>query len=455
MQLLFNWFKRTFNDPQVVILAVLLVFGFIGITFLGDIMAPCFAAIVIAYLLEGLVTKLQYLKIPRLPAVLTVYTCFLAFFIIILLGLMPYVAQQSIKLLQRMPTMIETSQNAMLDYIEKRSLEKKAAVERLPSTDPSLAGHEPPTPPTVPVPAPVTIAIPPPAETNVITQVGTNTVTNVVAVVTNAVPGKKIFSFPPTFPSREPPTTGESISEEQIKWVTNLINERLVKMGDFVAKRITDWGKGLITLVVYMILVPILIFFFLKDKEKIRKYLANFLPDERPLAAQVWREVDQQLGNYVRGKFWEIIIVWGVTYSVFSLIGLQYAMLLAVFTGLSVLIPYIGATVMTIPVALIAYFQYGDIGSGFAWAVGAYLIIQLLDGNLLAPLLLSEVTNLHPIAIIGAILFFGGLFGFWGVFFAIPLATLVQAVINAWPRKHQVEPKPDSDPPPDLPLEAA
>ena len=110
-------------------------------------------------------------------------------------------------------------------------------------------------------------------------------------------------------------------------------------------------------------------------------------------------------------------------------------MLLGVFTGLSVLIPYVGATVMTIPVALIAYFQYGLEGSHFYWAVGAYLVIQLLDGNLLAPLLLSEVTNLHPTAVIGAVLLFGGLFGFWGVFFAIPLATLVHAVINAWPRK--------------------
>jgi putative permease len=65
----------------------------------------------------------------------------------------------------------------------------------------------------------------------------------------------------------------------------------------------------------------------------------------------------------------------------------------------------------------------------------AYAIIQALDGNLLVPLMFSEVVNLHPVAIILAILVFGGLWGFWGIFFAIPLATLVKAVINAWPRK--------------------
>ena len=61
----------------------------------------------------------------------------------------------------------------------------------------------------------------------------------------------------------------------------------------------------------------------------------------------------------------------------------------------------------------------------------AYGIIQIFDGNLLAPLLLSRVVNLHPVAIIIAILVFGGLWGIWGVFFAIPLATLVQAVLKA------------------------
>ena len=62
-----------------------------------------------------------------------------------------------------------------------------------------------------------------------------------------------------------------------------------------------------------------------------------------------------------------------------------------------------------------------------------FIITQLLDGNLLVPFLFSEAVNLHPLIIIIAVLIFGGLWGFWGVFFAIPLATLVKAVVNAWP----------------------
>ncbi len=66
-----------------------------------------------------------------------------------------------------------------------------------------------------------------------------------------------------------------------------------------------------------------------------------------------------------------------------------------------------------------------------------FVISQLLDGNLVVPFLFSEAVNLHPLTIIIAVLIFGGLWGFWGVFFAIPLATLVKAVINALPSNEE------------------
>ncbi|KOO09875.1 permease, partial [Vibrio xuii] len=94
--------------------------------------------------------------------------------------------------------------------------------------------------------------------------------------------------------------------------------------------------------------------------------------------------------------------------------------------GLSVLIPYIGAAAVTVPVAMVGLFQWG-LSPDFYWLLLAYGIIQALDGNVLVPVLFSEAVNLHPVAIIIAVLVFGGLWGFWGVFFAIPLATLVKA----------------------------
>ncbi len=141
----------------------------------------------------------------------------------------------------------------------------------------------------------------------------------------------------------------------------------------------------------------------------------------------------RQLQNYVGGKALEIFIVAVVTYVTFTLIDLQYALLLAVITGFSVLIPYIGAAVVTLPVAVVAVLQWGFTGDTGV-ALAAYAVIQALDGNVLVPFVFSEVVDIHPIAIIVAILFFGGIWGFWGVFFAIPLAVLVQAVLGSWPR---------------------
>jgi putative permease len=178
--------------------------------------------------------------------------------------------------------------------------------------------------------------------------------------------------------------------------------------------------------------LPLMVFFFLKDKKLILSWLANFLPEERRLLRTVWTELDIKIASYIRGKVIEVLIIWVASYIAFALMGLNFAMLLSLAVGLSVIIPYVGATVVTIPVALIAFFQWG-FSPEFGWLMATYLVIQFIDGNLLVPLLFSEVVNLHPVAIIVAVVFFGSLWGVWGVFFAIPLATLIQAILKAWP----------------------
>lgn len=231
---------------------------------------------------------------------------------------------------------------------------------------------------------------------------------------------------------RLPESYPEVISVAQVQEIIGVLRQEIAEMGQVVLSMSLSSVVGIITVLVYLILMPLLVFFFLKDKRLILDWVVNFLPRERKFADTVWLDVDRQIANYVRGKFWEIIIVGATSFVTFTFMGLQYAMLLGVLVGLSVIIPYIGAAVVTFPVLLIAWFQWGW-GSDFIGLTVAYFIIQALDGNVLVPLLFSEVVNLHPVAIIVAILVFGGLWGLWGVFFAIPLATLVQALITAWP----------------------
>jgi putative permease len=188
--------------------------------------------------------------------------------------------------------------------------------------------------------------------------------------------------------------------------------------------------RSVFSFVVYLVLMPLMVFFFLKDKKQILTWVSGFLPEDHALASQVWQDVKTQAGNYVRGRIWEVLVVWAATYACFLVAGLDYALLLSLLVGLSVILPYVGAVVVTVPVVAIAYFQWGW-GSHFTWTMIAYLVVQLLDANILVPLLLSGAVNLHPLASILAILVFGGIWGFWGVFFAIPLATVVQAVLKA------------------------
>ena len=224
------------------------------------------------------------------------------------------------------------------------------------------------------------------------------------------------------------------VSASQIAHLSDLLYSEIGRMGQHLLSISLASVRSMVVFLVYLILVPLMVFFFLKDKAPIIAWFERFLPADNRLSLQVWRDVNLQVGNYMRGKVWEILIIWSTSFVVFYFTGLKFAMLTALLVGLSVLVPFIGVTVVAFPVAMIAYFQWGW-SSEFLTILIAYAIIQILDGNLLAPLLLAGVVNLHPVAIIVAVLFFGGIWGIVGVFFAIPLATLVDAVIRAWPRQ--------------------
>ncbi|GHE97966.1 AI-2E family transporter [Thalassotalea profundi] len=230
-----------------------------------------------------------------------------------------------------------------------------------------------------------------------------------------------------TLPEKYP----ELVKADQIESVFSFVKSNLIEWGQVALKASLNSISDLVALLIYLILVPLMVFFFLKDKKQFLQNFSSLLPKDRAMAVQVGNEMNQQIMNYIRGKVIEIIIIGAASTITFALLGLNYALLLGVLVGLSVLVPYVGATIVTLPVLLVALFQFGT-GAEFGYVMLAYGIIQALDGNLLVPLLFSEAVNLHPVVIIIAVILFGGLWGFWGVFFAIPLATLVKAVITAW-----------------------
>ena len=226
-------------------------------------------------------------------------------------------------------------------------------------------------------------------------------------------------------------------TQQQVNELTAAIQAEMASVGQILVTKGLSSIPSVLAAIVYLILIPLMVFFFLKDREQLTGWFASFLPAKRPLLERIWSELNLQFANYARGKGIEVLIIGGASYVVFAIFSLNYAALLGLLVGFSVIVPYIGAALVTIPVVVVAYFQFG-VTPDFYWVVGAYLLIQVLDGNVLVPLLFSEAVNLHPVAIVIAVLFFGGLWGLWGVFFAIPLATLVNAILSAWPSTDSV-----------------
>jgi putative permease len=353
MNVIRDWLKRHFSDPQVVTLTLILFAGLGLVIFFGGLLTPALAALVLAYLLEAPVRWLEAVRVPRALGAGLVSTALLVGVLLVSFALVPLLTRQAAQIFQEIPTIIAGIQSWLLG---------------LPERYPSL------------------------------------------------------------------------VTPELVDEFLTSVTQDIGSLRQVVLSRSLVVGVGLLYLAVYLILVPLMVYFFLRDKKAIVGWLGGFVPRNKDLVSHVWHEVDIQLANYVRGKAVEIVLVWVAAYLVFSILGLKYALLLSVGVGLSVLIPYLGALAMTLPVAAVAYAQWG-LEAETVYVLVAYGILQAIDGNILVPILFSEAVNLHPVAIIVAVLFFGGIWGFWGVFFAIPLATLINAVVNAWPRESVRDPE--------------
>ena len=242
----------------------------------------------------------------------------------------------------------------------------------------------------------------------------------------------RLFNEFLNFISTIPATFPDLVNSDQISVFFQAVSSELTSITQNIVKSSISGIQSTITVLLYVILFPILVYFFLFDRRNIIEGVLKIIPGDRAMLSQVWSEMDVQLSNYVRGKVLEIFIVGIAAAILFASFGLNYGALLAVLVGLSVLIPYVGAFSITIPIVIIGLLQFG-LGSQFYLLIGLYLLLQFLDGNLLVPIIFSEAVKLHPIIIILAVFIFGSMFGFWGVFFSIPLATFIKAVWNAWP----------------------
>jgi putative permease len=347
IKLIKDWYTDNFTDPNQVSLALVLIFSIIVTYILVQTIAPILVAIVLAYMLEGLVQHLMKItKATRHFSVIVVFFLFLIISILTLFMLLPLLLDQLTLLVKSLPEIFNKSKQLILGLYDENEYIPKDYIDNI------FLGLQ--------------------GETSKV--------------------GNSIFTF------------------------------SLASAG------------GLFAIIVYAILVPIMIFFMLFDKEIINSWIARFFPKKLELTRRAYSELNLKIGNYIRCKFIEIMIVWISSFILFFALGLNYSLLLSFLCGLSVIIPYVGMIAVTIPIILVAYFQWA-LGSEFWYVIIGHLLIQAVDGNVVVPILFSDAVNIHPFAILLSILFFGSVWGIWGVFFAIPLAVLISTILNVWPER--------------------
>jgi putative permease len=220
-------------------------------------------------------------------------------------------------------------------------------------------------------------------------------------------------------------------SERQLTLVLQrLESQSLIFLNTLLASSL-DGVAGVFYALVYLVLLPMMVFFLLKDKDSLVHGIQRWLPGTGHLLRPAWQELDHQLLGYIQGKLLELVLLALACFLLFSAFALPYALLLAILVGLSVFIPYLGIAVVTVPVVLVSIGLWG-LSSTTGWLLLIYLMLQVLDAYLLVPMLFGRVVDMNPFYIMLAVLVFGGLFGFWGVVFAIPLASLLKVLFHTF-----------------------
>ena len=228
-----HWYRTRFTDPGAVALFLSLLFGFVVMYFLGHILAPFFAAVVIAYLLDWPVSRLERWGFKRVWATALVQLLFAVVVVLSLISIVPTFLSQMANLAREIPSMITSTQDALL-----------------------------------------------------------------------------------TLPERYP----EIVDVTLMQSVLDDGRSRLLGSANAILSVSFSSLTNAAVLMVYLVLVSVLVFFMLKDKRELMNSASRFLPRNRELVSRVWREMNVQIANYVRGKVIEILIVGVVSYLTFFII---------------------------------------------------------------------------------------------------------------------------------------
>jgi predicted PurR-regulated permease PerM len=393
--------------------------------FLQPILIPVAIAAILAYLLDPVVTRMCRGGLGRTKAVILLFLLVLTALLALGSWVVPMISLQSASFARELPGYTQKARDKVVDVIYRYN-QTFGTIGRGKGSSTTgkvvnwLLGS--------PTPHPQSTVNPSPAETP------------------GAEPSPPLESIGPT-PSKLSIADRQHIQEFVQKQIPNL-ERQLPAWSEHlwtVLKKSIGGFLGVTGFLLSLVMVPIYLFFFLKERPRIEKRWKEYLPlRASPLKDEV-AEVLSQINNYIiayfRGQLLVCLVDGALIGSALTLIGLNFAPLIGMIVIVLTMIPYIGIIMCWVPAVLIAAFQWGDWWHPF-WVTLIFIVIQNLEGMFYAPRIVGNSVGLHPMTVIVSIFVWGLLIGgLLGPMLAVPLTATIKVLLAryVWGRRLREE----------------
>jgi predicted PurR-regulated permease PerM len=417
------WQKRTMWAALTALFVVLLIVIagaviYVGanlISFLQPILIPVAIALILAYLLDPLVTELCRRKMGRGWAIVVIFASVIIALVGLITWVAPTISMQSANFARELPSYTQRARDRIVDFIVQYNRVVGGTTGRGKSASSGLVnfllGTPPPHAPT-PTPAPSPTPLP----------------------ETTASPVETISAAPAKISSAE----RQQLEAKADKIIPNL--ERYLptlaeKIWNIIKKSIGGF-LGITGFLLSLIMVPIYLFFLLKERPRIEKRWKDYLPlRASPLKDEIaaaLSEINSYVIAYFRGQLLVCLVDGTLIGSILALFGLNFAPLIGLLVVILTMIPYIGIVICWVPAVLIAAFQWGDWTHPLIVTV-IFVVVQNLEGMFYAPRIVGKSVGLHPMTVIVSIFVWGLLIGgLLGPILAVPLTATIKVLLTRY-----------------------
>ena len=399
----------------IVIAGAVVYVGANLISFLQPILIPVAIAAILAYLLDPLVTELCRRKMGRGMAIAVIFVSVFIALVGLIWWVVPTISMQSANFARELPGYTQKARDRIVDLIVQYNRvvgrtsgrEKSASsglVNFLLGTPPPRAPS--PTPPAAPTPSPQTTASPVEAISAAPAKISSAERQQLEAKADKIIPNLERYL----------PTLADKI------W--NIIKKSI---GGFL---------GVTGFLLSLIMVPIYLFFLLKERPRIEKRWKDYLPlRASPLKDEIaaaLSEINSYVTAYFRGQLLVCLVDGTLIGSILTLFGLNFAPLIGLLVVILTMIPYIGIIVCWVPAVLIAAFQWGDWTHPLIVTI-IFIVVQNLEGLFYAPRIVGKSVGLHPMTVIVSIFVWGLLIGgLLGPMLAVPLTATIKVLLTRY-----------------------